>query len=69
VERKTIEALARVSYDAEVMLFLQSRLADCKATLVSTNDDVQMRITQGRARELTDIVEQIKKSSETLRKA
>jgi len=65
-----LEALARIGYaEKPLMNWLTERLKDMQDRMMFQTDEVQLRILQGRAQELAEILELVKKSPEICRKA
>jgi len=65
-----LEALARIGYaEKPLMNWLTERLAGYDKNNRLQTDDVQLRISQGRAQELAEILELVKKAPDICRKA
>lgn len=67
---QVIGALARIGYSEKVLVdWMDESLAELKEKVMFQTDEVQLRILQGRAQELSEIRELIKKAPELARKA
>ena len=70
VDKSVLEALARIGFSEKPLVdYLNAKLDDMKYKVVFQADEVQTRILQGRAQELSELCELIKNAPELLRKA
>jgi len=70
VPDNVLEALARIGFtEKPLMNWLTERLAGYDKSNRLQTDDVQLRISQGRAQELAEILELVKKAPDICRKA
>lgn len=66
----TLEALARIRFSEKQLVdWVRERRDEYREKLELQTDDVQLRILQGRAQELTSILDLIEQAPELLRKA
>jgi len=69
-DRQALEVMARLGYDAKAFVeFLKARLVEYDENLRNQPDEVQLRILQGRAQEVSGILDLINKAPELIRKA
>lgn len=70
VDRKYLEVLARVKAQEPALVeFLQARLHSHVGQTIAQNDDVSLRWAQGRAQEVTDLLQLLDQAAEALRTA
>lgn len=70
VPENILESLARIGYSEKpLMEWFDERLAGYDKSNRQQTDDVQLRISQGRAQELAELRDLIKKAPELCRKA
>lgn len=69
VTPQEINALAQVNGVKEFMVYLEKRAKEYSEKIILAEDEVQMRIYQGRARENLDLLNLIKNAPSIARKA
>jgi len=70
VSKEVMESMARIGFNEKPFVdWLDAELSDLKDQVMFQTDDVQMRISQGRAQKLAEIRSLIKTAPEMLRKA
>lgn len=70
IPQQVLESFARIGYSEKpLMAWLEERLREYDRRNRFQPDDVQLRISQGRAQELSDILDMARTAPELLRKA
>jgi len=70
IDRPTLEILARVNmHEPKFVEWLESRLAKHRDDALMGRDEIDVRIAQGRGREVAEIIRLLSDANEHLRKA
>lgn len=70
IPAQVLESMARIGYAEKPFVdYLDAQIEELKEGIMFQNDDVQLRILQGRAQELSKLRKSIKEAPNTLRKA
>lgn len=70
ISAQVLESMARIGYaEKPFMDYLSTQISELQESIMYQNDDVQLRILQGRAQELSKLRKLIKEAPDMARKA
>lgn len=70
ISAQVLDSMARIGYaEKPFMDYLSTQISELQESIMYQNDDVQLRILQGRAQELSKLRKLIKEAPDMARKA